>query len=89
MVIKQLVDTMLTRANDNSLTPLRLKDWDQLVKWEVDGAEYYWQSKDGQFVPVEGGEAGFMLKCSADTLQKIVDKKMPFFMALWAPVTSS
>jgi predicted secreted protein/putative sterol carrier protein len=74
---------MLSRANENSLTPLRLKDWDQLIKWEVDGEAYYWLSKDGQFVEVDGGEAGFTLKCSAETLQKIVNKEMPFFMALW------
>lgn len=83
MAFEKLVGAMLSRANENSLTPLRLKDWDQLVKWEVDGEEYYWLSKDGQFVAVEGGEAGLTLKCSAETLQKIVDKKMPFFMALW------
>ena len=83
MAIEQLVATMLSRANENPLTPLRLKDWDQLVKWEVAGEEYYWLSRDGQFVPVDGGEAGFTLKCSAETLQKIVDQKMPFFMALW------
>ena len=83
MAVEKLVATMLSRANENPLTPFRLKDWDQLVKWEVDGEDFYWLSKDGQFVPVAEGEAGFTLKCSAETLQKIVDKKMPFFMALW------
>ena len=83
MAVENLVGAMLSRANENSLTSLRLKDWDQLIKWEVDGEAYYWLSKEGQFVEVDGGEAGFTLKCSTETLQKIVDKKMPFFMALW------
>lgn len=83
MDVKELVNTMLLRANDNPLTSLRLKDWDQLVKWEVEGEDYYWLSKNGQFVPVDGGDSGFILRCSAEILQKIVDKKMPFFMALW------
>ena len=54
MAVEQLVETMLLRANENPLTPLRLKDWDQLVKWEVDGEKFYWQSKDGQFIAKMG-----------------------------------
>lgn len=83
MVVKELVQVMLDRANDNPLTPLRLKDWDQIVKWEVDGEDFYWKSEDGQFTPVDEGDAGFTMTCSSETLQKIVDKEMPFFMAVW------
>ena len=32
MAIKDLVQVMLERANDNPITPLRLKDWDEIIK---------------------------------------------------------
>ncbi len=83
MAIKDLVQVMLERANDNPITPLRLKDWDEIVKWEIDGQDFYWLSEDGQFKPIDQGNAGFVMKCSGETLQKIVDKKMPFFVAVW------
>lgn len=83
MDIRGLIDQMLTRANENPVTPLRLKDWDKTIKWEVNGEAFYWRSKGGRFEPVDQGDAGFVMKCSQDTLKKIVDREMPFFMALW------
>lgn len=79
----ELIEIMLNRANENTLTEIRLKDWDQIVKWDVEGEEFLWASKDGKFVTVNEGNAGFTMKISAEALQRLVDKKIPFFMAIW------
>lgn len=83
MATKELVNQMLQRAKAHPITPLRLKGWDKTIQWVVDGEEYFWKSENGEFRSVDSGEPGFTLKCSSDTLQKIVDREMPFFMALW------
>jgi len=79
----KLIGAMLRRANSNPTTTLRLKYWHQTVKWVVDGEEYYWSTEGGKFSSIEKGNAGFVLKCSADTLKSIINNEMPFFMALW------
>jgi len=83
METKILVEKMLNWANSNPITPLRLKDWHQVVKWEVGDEVVYWLSEDGQFKPVDEGDPGFVLKCSPTTLEKILEGDMPFFMAVW------
>ena len=83
MNVSDLMKRMLDRANASKLNELRLKDWDQIVKWDVDGEAFLWTSKDGKFVPVDEGEAGFTMQLSAETLKSIVNKDIPFFMAIW------
>ena len=84
MSISGQIKTMLDRANNNPLTELRLKDWNKIVKWEVDGEEFLWSSAGGKFTTVHTGQAEFVLKCSGETLRRIADNEIPFFVALWA-----
>lgn len=79
----KLIDQMLKRANENPLTHLRLKDWHKVIKWEVDSEVYYWSSDGEKFTSIQEGEAEFVMRCTGKTLQKIVTRETPFFMALW------
>ena len=83
MNASELVQTMLERANSNETNLLRLKDWNKIIKWVVGDEEFLWSSTGGKFAPTDEGEPGFVLKCSEETLSRIVNKEMPFFMAVW------
>jgi predicted secreted protein/putative sterol carrier protein len=83
MSASELVQAMLERANSNETNLLRLKDWNKIVKWVVGDEEFLWSSAGGKFRPIAEGEPGFVLRCSEDTLSRIVKKEMPFFMAVW------
>jgi len=80
---QDFIHTILEWANKNELTPLRLKDWDKIVKWEVDDEEFFWSSREGRFSSVERTEPDFVLKCSGETLERVAKKELPFFVGLW------
>ncbi len=78
-----LLDMLLQRANASPLTPLRIKDWHQVIQWVVDEEVVYWASDGNQLVQSKPAQPGFILKCSQITLSKIVDGTLPFFIGLW------
>ena len=77
------LNILLDKANASPITPLRIKDWQQIIKWEVDGEAFYWESDGSQLKNISPAEPGFVLKCSKDTLERIVQGKLPFFIGLW------
>ncbi len=79
----EALDTLLNHVNASEITPLRLRDWHKLIEWCIDGSSYYWLSDGKQFHPAEGGQADFILKLSEDTLLRISEGKLPFFIGLW------
>jgi predicted secreted protein len=83
MTVSELIQSMLERANANETNALRLKGWNKVVKWVVNGEEFLWSTEAGRFKPVKAGEPAIVLRCSADGLTRIVNKEMPFFMAVW------
>ena len=80
---KNCLDLLLEKANHSAVNPQRLKDWRQVIRWEVDGKEFYWQSNGKTLEPVPATEAGFVMKCSLETLRRIAEGKLPFFIAVW------
>lgn len=77
------LNALLDHVNASEITPLRLKDWQKLVEWRVDGSSFYWLSDGKHFQNAEGGQADFVLKLSEDTLLRISEVKLPFFIGLW------
>jgi predicted secreted protein/putative sterol carrier protein len=81
--VTKLLATLLEKANANSLTSIRLKDWHKAIVWQIGDTAYYWVSDGAQFklsVPVE---ADLILKCSTETLQRVVEGSLPFFIGIW------
>lgn len=56
-----------------------------MIRWEIDGAARYWQSRRGELAMAEDGpEPDMILRCSATVLEKIASGSLPLFLALWA-----
>ena len=81
--VTELLAVILEKANANSLTPIRLKDWQKVIEWQIDGLPYYWVSDGTQFCQSAPVKADLVLKCSEATLQRIVDGSLPFFIGIW------
>ena len=78
--LKQLME----RINQDDAARLRLKGWEKAVKWQVDGTDFYWRFHGGRVSEEDQAEPHFVLKCSLETLEKVVKREVPFFIALWA-----
>jgi predicted secreted protein len=81
--ILHALSNLLERVNSSDLTPLRLHDWNKLVEWDVDGTSVFWLSDGVGFQLAEGGEADFVLRLSKETLDRVSEGKLPFFIGLW------
>ena len=73
----------MNRAAESRITPLRLKDWKRVIQWEIDGDAYYWESDGVRLAECSPSTSGIILKCSSDTLEKVADGRLPFFIGLW------
>ena len=82
-IIENALSGLLEKANSSALTPLRLKDWFKVIEWRVDDQAYFWVSDGAHFLVSEAKQADFVLKLSAETLLRIVEGKLPFFIGLW------
>jgi len=82
-IIESALSSLLEKANSSKLTPLRLRDWHHMIEWRVDDQPYFWVSDGARFLVSEPVQADFVLKLSAETLLRIVEGKLPFFIALW------
>lgn len=82
-IIENALSKLMTRANTSSLTPLRLKDWRNVIDWQVDGVSHLWVSDGKQFLVSENVKSDFILKLSAETLMRVAEGKLPFFIGLW------
>jgi len=80
---KECLDLLLARANSSNLISMRLNGWNELIRWNVDSEEIYWQSTGSQLVNSKPAQADFVLKCSKETLEKVAKGSLPFFIGLW------
>jgi predicted secreted protein len=83
MAVELTLASLMERANSSELTPIRLNGWQKVVEWNVDGSSYFWVSDGTCFIPADPIQADFVLQCSAETLQRIEDGRLPFFIGLW------
>lgn len=78
-----LLQEMMDKANSRDVTRARLKDWDEIIKWEIEGDEFYWSTGNQIVSFTAPAKADFIMKCTQETLAKIASGKLPFFMAIW------
>jgi predicted secreted protein/putative sterol carrier protein len=74
---------MMDELNRCDLTKLRLNNWDVIIKWEIEGENFYWTTSNQKFSFTTPAEADFTISCTRETLEKIASKKIPFFIAIW------
>ena len=78
-----LLDRLLEHAGASPITPLRLEGWQKVIQWQIDGEVHYWKSDGVRLQASPAAEADFVLKCSLDTLRKVAEGRLPFFIGLW------
>ena len=83
MQTSEALTKLLERVNRRAETPLRLKDWSKTIQWVVDGEVFFWQARSGVLQPVESTKADIVLDCRRETLQKVADRRLPLFIAIW------
>ncbi len=81
--IENALSSLLEKANASHLTPLRLKDWSKVIEWQVDDRSFFWASDGAQFIVSSPVHSDFVMKLSAETLMRVAEGKLPFFMGLW------
>jgi len=82
-IIAEALYSLMDKTNALRLTPIRLKDWEKTIEWQVDGHSIFWTSDGSQFFVSEPGKADLVLKLSTETLNRLVEGKLPFFIGLW------
>ena len=80
---RENLNTLLAKANMAKLTPMRLKGWNEVIQWVVDGEEFFWSSDGKELIHSLPAQADFTLKCTKETLERVASGKLPFFIALW------
>ena len=83
MKTSQLLSKLLKRVNQKAETRLRLADWSKSIKWEVDGESFFWDVHAGLLRDSENQQADIVLSCTQITLQEVVDRRLPLFIAIW------
>jgi predicted secreted protein len=81
--ITDLLAVLMEKAKLNRLTPLRLKGWHKAIEWRIDGIPYCWTSDGTRFNQSAPANPALILKCSSETLQRVVQGSLPFFIGLW------
>ncbi|MGM0420739.1 MAG: hypothetical protein ACQEQG_07045 [Bacillota bacterium] len=84
MLVKNHLDELLKRANESRQTDIRYKDWNRIIKWEVEDKNYFWSITKEGVSDSNSRKADIVLKCNADTVKRLASKDLPFFIAIWA-----
>ena len=79
-----LLNRLLVWLNQDRAAQLRLKDGQKTIRWQIDGQEFYWRLGDGKAEACAPQKPDFSLKCTKEKLQGVVNRELPFFMAIWA-----
>ena len=74
---------LIERFKQDRISQQLLKDWEQIICWDIDGRSYFWRIGEGEIKTIAPQTPGFTLRCSGEILQKIYNKQIPFFLALW------
>lgn len=78
-----LLNSLIERINQDETAQLRLKAWENVTKWQIDNEDFYWRLGDGKVVECAPDTPGFNLNCTRETLERVVNRELPFFMGLW------
>jgi len=84
MIVKNHLDELLKIVNESKQADIRFKDWNRIIKWEVEGENYFWATNKDGIANSNYGKADIVLKCNANTVKRLANKDLPFFIAIWA-----
>lgn len=86
MDIQDKLEFMRKDLNNRSLTSLRLEGWVKSISWNVDNNDVcIWVSNGKELRLGENfGNTDIQLSVTAEVLDRLYEKKMPFFLGLWA-----
>ena len=82
MKTSQLLTRLLERVNRKAETPLRLKGWSKSIQWIIDGESYFWEGCGEGLRQIDSADADIILTCTQETLRAVVDRQLPFFIAI-------
>jgi predicted secreted protein len=81
---KEYLNILMDNANQNKDALLRMKGWEKVIQWNVDGESFFWKIEGGKISFVSPKETDFILKTDRETLKKLAMGEMPLFLAIWA-----
>jgi len=79
----KLLEKMATAANLREDSRLRLRDWDRIIRWEIDGDPFFWRIAKSEVKISLPALPDICIKCSQETLERLAFEELPFFLALW------
>lgn len=72
-------------AMQSPASRLRLQNWERIIRWRIDGEEFFWTVNAGIIKPADDSvPPQITLSCSSTTLVKIATRQLQLFLALWA-----
>lgn len=78
-----LLALMINDANNNYNTKTRLKDWEKIIQWNIDGEDFFWSTSNEKISFTTEKTPDLILSCSENTLKKIAHKELSFFSAVY------
>ena len=78
------LDEMRERANCTEDSLLLLKDWNRIIRWEIDGDQYLWRVEKGSIHDTGTEKWDINIRCTRETLRRLSSQELGFFIALWA-----
>ena len=86
MNVQEKLELLRNDLNSRPLTSLRLEGWDKSISWNVDNNDIcLWISNGKRLVLGKNLEhADIKLSLTEEVLDRVYEKKMPFFLGLWA-----
>ena len=79
----KLLELMINTANNNDITKIRLKDWNIIIQWNIEGEVFYWSTANEMLSFTSANKPDLILSCSEITLSKIANKQLSLFSAIY------
>lgn len=80
--IPTLLERMMELTNKREDSRLRLRSWDRVIRWEIDGAPFFWKTEKGKITSSPPAESQITIRCSSETLERLASGELPFYITL-------
>jgi predicted secreted protein/putative sterol carrier protein len=80
----KLLESLRQKANRRTTSPKATQDWERIIQWEIDRIPSFWKVTNGGIQTSEVHDPQIVLRCTYQTLEKLVSGELPFFIAIWA-----
>ncbi|MBW1697670.1 MAG: hypothetical protein JRH18_12525 [Deltaproteobacteria bacterium] len=79
-----LLECLRHMANQRITASRKKHNWQRIIRWKVDGITSFWKATPSGIQNSEPEQPQIVLRCTRRTLEKIVRRELPFFIAIWA-----